>query len=104
LTSICPICHATPTVTQTRYGPRRSCCGLWAWGDAPLVDAETHEARRAAHEAFDPIWESGHMTRSAAYALLADRLGLEPDECHMKQMDAVTARRVVEIATEFYPT
>jgi hypothetical protein len=40
------------------------------------------------------------MTRSAAYAFLADRLGLEPDACHMKQMDATTARRVVEIAEE----
>lgn len=99
----CPICHATPTVTQTRYGPRRSCCGLWAWGDAPLVDAETHEARRNAHEAFDPIWKSGRMTRSAAYSRLAYKLGLEPAACHMKQMDAATARRVVEIAKEFYP-
>jgi coenzyme F420-reducing hydrogenase delta subunit len=42
------------------------------------------------------------MTRSAAYAMLADRLGLEPHACHMKQMNAATARRVVEIATEFY--
>ena len=44
------------------------------------------------------------MTRSAAYAMLADRLGLKPDVCHMKLMDAATARRVVEIAGELYPT
>lgn len=98
--SDCPNCGAVPTVTQTRYGLRRSCCGLWAWGDSPLADAETHDARRAAHEAFDPLWQSGRMTRSAAYAFLAGRLGLEPDACHMKQMDAPTARRVVEIAKE----
>jgi len=32
--------------------------------------------------------------------MLADRLGLGDDACHMKQMDAATARRVVEIAKE----
>jgi zinc-finger-containing domain len=100
---ICPNCYATPTVTQTRYGPRWSCCDLWAWGDAPLVDAATHEARRNAHKAFDPIWKSGRMTRSAAYALLADRLELEPAACHMRQMDAASARRVIEISKEIYP-
>lgn len=33
-------------------------------------------ARRSAHEAFDPIWMSGTMTRSEAYRWLAKQMRL----------------------------
>ena len=33
---------------MTRFGPRDDCCGLWSWGGAPLADAATHAARKAA--------------------------------------------------------
>jgi hypothetical protein len=60
---------------------------------------ETRKARSAAHAAFDPYWKLGKMTRSAAYKRLADELGIKRADCHIGMMDAVTARRVVEVVT-----
>ncbi len=71
-------------------------CGLWSWDRHPLADAATHEARKAAHAAFDELWKSGAMPRGKAYALLRKELGISKDECHIKLMDENTARRVPE--------
>ena len=94
---ICPICYNEAYEAQTRYGVRHSCCGLWSWDGAPLVDEYTHEARKAAHEAFDPLWKEHGLTRSEAYRMLASRLGIPREDCHMKLMDAATAVRVPKI-------
>lgn len=91
---LCPLCGRVPAVKQTKYGRRRSCCGLWAWGDHPLVDAQTHAARKRAHDVFDPLWKSRRTRRAHAYQLLAADLGLKVADCHMKLMDAETASRV----------
>jgi hypothetical protein len=87
----CPRCGQTARESQTRYGLRADCCGLWSWDRWPLVDAETHAARRRAHAAFDPLWQSGALDRASAYARLADTLGIAPAACHIKQMDRSTA-------------
>lgn len=97
---ICPKCGERARRTKTQYGLRHDCkpCGLWSWGNHPLVDRATHEARKAAHAAFDPIWQSGLVQRPVAYKALADTLGLPVAETHMKLMDAQTARRVPDAA------
>lgn len=95
---LCPKCGSAPVRSQTRFGPRLDCCGLWAWGDNPLADRDTHEARKAAHAAFDPIWRGRLMPRGKAYGRLAEAMGLTPAECHMKLMTAEQARRVPAIA------
>jgi hypothetical protein len=98
---LCPKCGSTPALTHTQFGWRRDCCGLWGWGKhAPIVDAETHQARQYAHRVFDSLWQSGLVGRSRAYALLAQELGLTPEQCHMKIMDKATARRVPTAAHE----
>ena len=91
---ICPECGKPAAATTTRYGVRHDCCGLWSWGGSPLVDARTHEARSAAHEAFDPLWKDGLLGRREAYGLLANELGIPRDHCHMKLMDRETAEAV----------
>ena len=91
----CPTCGRKPKEIHTRYGWRRDCCGLWAWGkNAPLVSRETHQARSYAHKVFDSLWQSGLVGRSRAYALLAAELEIDPADCHMKLMDRETAERV----------
>lgn len=55
------------------------------------------KARHAAHRAFDPIWEDGEMTRSAAYSWLARQLNLRPRDCHMILFDEATCARVIGI-------
>ena len=97
-TLTCPKCGKMSLQTETKYGTRNTCCGLWSWGFAPLVDAETHEARKKAHSSFDVLWKKGLYDRSEAYSLLADELEIDEDDCHMKLMDKETASKVPMIA------
>ena len=93
----CPSCGALAVKSDTRYGPRFEHCGMYAWGHHPLASPDTHKARVAAHAAFDALWKSGRMTRSAAYAALASALQIDAKDCHMKLMDEATALRVPAI-------
>ena len=91
----CPSCGSYATVTETRYGLRNDCCGLWSWGDKPLVDAETHQARKNAHLFFDELGEYYGFTRSGAYELLAKYLP-EGSETHMSNMSKQECAMVPE--------
>lgn len=91
---VCPKCGRKAFAVDTRYGVRHKCCDLWSWDGAPLMDAATHEARKAAHAAFDTLWKQHGMKRSEAYRSLSAELGIKPKDCHMKTMDAKTALRV----------
>lgn len=62
-----------------------------------LADAATREARSRAKNAFNPLWQSGRMTRREAYTWLAARLDIPTDACHVGWFDATTCDRVVEI-------
>lgn len=92
---VCPICGQDADEEDTIFGIRSKHCGLWSWDRAPLVDADTHQARKTAHQAFDQIWKSGAMTRSAAYRALAAEMGIPPSECHIKLMTASQCGSVI---------
>lgn len=98
----CPECQMEAHSVQTAWGIRHECCGLWSWGGKPLVDRRTHEARKAAHEAFDRIWKEGLMSRSAAYAAMRKALRLTEARAHMSFMDAGTARRAAAWSSTTY--
>lgn len=73
------------------------------WDGAPMgvpANKETRLARRLAHRAFDPLWARGHMTRTAAYAWLATRMGLPTDRAHISQFTAEQCHRVVAICRQ----
>jgi Protein of unknown function (DUF3268). len=58
--------------------------------DTPLgtpANSALRKARSKAHAAFDPLWRSGEMTRSAAYAWLAEKMGIPKDLCHIAMFD-----------------
>ena len=95
----CPKCGGRANESYTQYGTRYSCCDLWSWGGAPLVSAETHDARKKAHESFDVIWKGTNActTRTKAYRMLAHYLGIPKKQCHMKLMSVEMARRVPDI-------
>lgn len=97
---VCPVCGKRARESQTRYGLRNTCCGLWSWDRHPMVSAETHAARTAAHLAFDQLWKGGTMARHEAYSKLREVMGLTKDQCHMKLMDFETAKRVPEAVLE----
>jgi len=91
---VCPLCGNPATQTQTRYGLRSECCGLWSWDGKPLASAEVHEARIAAHAAFDPLWKSGKRSRTQAYGQLAEAMDMKPKDCHMATMSLEDLQRV----------
>lgn len=93
---VCPQCHQRASETHTRYGIRNQCdaCELWSWDRYPLVDADTHAARKAAHEAFDSLWKDGILSRTQAYKQVSKALEIDSRDCHMKLMDKVLASQV----------
>lgn len=70
---------------------------------------ETQRARRAAHAAFDPLWQrkverdgvAKHEARGAAYRWLSAQLGTPPEKTHIGHFDAATALRVVELCAPY---
>lgn len=86
----------------------------------PPADAETRKARSEAHAVFDVLWrekqrrerrqkikDAGHVpyrwgkkaARNAAYAWLAEQMGMLKEDCHIGHMTAEQCRRVVEICS-----
>lgn len=44
---------------------------------------------------------SQKIARGAGYKWLAEKLGVDPKDCHIGNMDAATARRVVAICARY---
>lgn len=68
-----------------------------------LANAELRAARQAAHAAFDPIWRGTAVSRTKAYAWLAQALQLETRRCHIGMFDIALCQRVVELCKLGYP-
>lgn len=88
------------------YGPIWICrpCGAYVGvhrktnhPKGSLAKAPLRAARKRAHAAFDPLWRSKEMTRSAAYKWLASQLGIRKERCHIAYFDEVECDQVVEI-------
>ena len=81
----------------------RSYVGLHPFTGIPLgtlADAETRDARMKAKAAFSPMWTSGDMSRSDAYAWLAARLGIQVESCHIGWFDVDECGRVANVCCE----
>jgi hypothetical protein len=60
-----------------------------------LANAELRKWKQAAHAAFDPLWKSGDMTRTEAYAWLADALGVSVANMHIGMLDVDGCHAVI---------
>lgn len=58
-----------------------------------LANEELRKARQRVHKALDPLWKSGSMTRSEAYKMLAVRLSIAKQNCHVGMFDLATCAR-----------
>lgn len=67
-----------------------------------LANAELREWRKAAHHAFDPLWQQGPFKyhRKAAYSWLAQMMGLPAKETHTGLFDASKCERVIQICQD----
>ena len=61
----------------------------------------TKMMRQRAHQAFDKIWESGHMSRQSAYIWLKDQLGIDEKECHIGKFDGAMCIAVIKISQDY---
>lgn len=112
---VCPYCGGKPELVGGAIIYRRRpdlyekkfwlCRGCWAYvGCHPgttdplgrLADSTLRSLKSRAHGVFDRLWQNGTVTRRQAYLLLADRMGLDPDEAHIGQFDSDQCRKVVE--------
>jgi hypothetical protein len=120
--TICPHCSGAVELVNNSeiYGGRSY--GEWPWaykcaGDGcdsyvglhpftgiplgTLADAATRAARKAAKDAFNPLWQrwgARSMTRTEAYAWLAGKLGIaDVNTCHVGWFDVETCARVVAV-------
>lgn len=48
-----------------------------------LANAELRRWRSSAHALFDPIWQSGKLSRHQAYGWLAKTLRIPREQCHI---------------------
>ena len=104
----CPECGAKMLLKPSRFGLFWGCenypsCktthGAHPDG-TPLgipADKKTRDARMAAHAAFDELWRSGLMTRSAAYRWLRQSMRLSAKEAHIARFSQSQCKRVVQL-------
>lgn len=116
---ICPYCGKraefvdSKVIYGTSYGMIYLCrpcnayvgCHDFAPGDVPkgrLANAELRRWKIAAHDAFDPLWKSGPFKhrRNAAYAWLAEQMGLPKEETHIGMFDVAQCKQVIQICRE----
>lgn len=60
-----------------------------------LANATLRKAKKMAHESFDKLWRNGGMTRSRAYAWLAERMELPEERCHIGMFDEYQCAEVL---------
>lgn len=121
LTPICPYCgnwsekvtgldiypHRPDLAEKSFYRcfPCNAYVGCHPNTDKPLgrlSDAPLRKMKSRVHQEFDELWKSGCMTRKEAYKWLADRMGLEKDDCHVGMFDEDQCARAVEICLGFW--
>ena len=73
-----------------RCAPCDAYVGLHPFTNIPLgilADRDLREARKRCKPVFERLFRSGRMTRSEAYAALADELRIPREECHFGWFD-----------------
>lgn len=62
-----------------------------------LANAELRSWKSKAHAAFDPLWKTNGLGRSAAYAWLANKMGLHKSACHIGEFTVEQCKEVVRL-------
>lgn len=66
-----------------------------------LANAELREWKKRAHSAFDHLWKTDGMTRSAAYRWMREAMGMTEEQAHIGKFDVGECRRLVELARKY---
>jgi hypothetical protein len=106
----CPYCGAESVYVSSaevyggrNYGPIYLCRPCKAWvgvhrgTDKPLgrlANSTLRSLKRQAHDAFDPLWRDGWMSRNDAYTWLSKELKVK--KAHIGECDEKQCRRVIQ--------
>ena len=66
-----------------------------------LANRELRRKRVAAHAAFNRLWQSGLMTKRAAYRWLQVQLGLPAEEAHIANFSEWRCDQVIQLCIRF---
>lgn len=66
-----------------------------------LANAELRAKRRAAHASFDPIWQTGLLSRGKAYQWLRREMRLSFEDCHIGRFTVEQCAEAVEICSHY---
>lgn len=67
-----------------------------------LANKELRQLKHQAHEAFDPIWREGFISRSDAYKILSIALGLPQEQTHIGMFNEDMCRTVIRLSNIIY--
>lgn len=65
-----------------------------------LANRELRRLRIQAHSVFDPLWETGRMSRSDAYAFLARVLNLVVSQTHISWLTTEQCNKVIRLFSD----
>lgn len=113
---VCPYCGRPAQLVDDReiygrsYGGKCYVCrpcGAWVGchkGSSRalgrLADANLRRLKLEAHEAFDPIWREGHISRTQAYDLMSSFFHLPPEQTHIGMFDEQMCREVIAFSNQ----
>ena len=81
------------------YPACKSYVGMHAGTRIPLgtlANGDLRNLRIKAHRRFDRIWQSGIMSRNAAYRWMADSFGLTADDAHIGKFGESRCQQLIE--------
>lgn len=64
-----------------------------------LANATIREARKKVKAVFNPVWQSGRMSRGEAYAQLPKLMGIEQHECHFGWFTVERCSHALQVMT-----
>ena len=66
-----------------------------------LANRSLRIKRMEAHKVFNRLWESGMMSRTAAYHWLQVQMGLPPEEAHIAKFSEWRCEQVIRLCRQF---
>ena len=114
---ICPKCGKEASLVNSTRFYKKDYGKLWYCGCVPggvrvgchrgtakplgtMADAKLRALRMRAHEAFDPLWRGGILSRHKAYKWLALSLDISRKKCHIGMFDEAQCLEVERICFE----
>lgn len=86
----CYLCHNCGASVGTHNGPRNRPLGI-------LATKEMKVLKKACHDLFDIPWKTRKISRGRCYSIMAEKLGIETNDCHFGHFETPRLLKSLEI-------